>query len=889
MTTMRTKTVWYPFETLTTNLATNTTLGTATRHDFAAVTLHIPETGSRNFLSVRAVVSYRDVFTSAGTEVTGWRLGIKLGAVAFDDLDRTFTQPDTGNALWDEIDRDVTDYFNTNFGAGASQTCQIGIAVSSDVASNIGGGIVAGLVITFEYDDEVGTERVKTIPIPIQSLQTQLTTSQQEVGCDGTESPAPANQIPALDTYLEEDGKTYRATWIDMDMRVANSGTTDVTPLLQIDAVAEVTGPTWEGALAAPTWMLWRYLYPTGTHATNAAHAFKMRADAASRIPHVAAVLWVTYTYDKSTSTRTTNWIEVGVNGPRGEDPPSANYSVSPTGATPGDGVLGYADFVIPEPGTITMKQSGIYAVLNVRSSGPGVHVACGHQQTRQYTPNNSISWTPLFHRADHTGGWLIKRGRNRLNVFWYNQTERRSAIFGRAWVVYSSDVPAGGTEAASRVVDFFIKSFSSTIAATFVVDEDDGARTPNLQGQWYLNSVIAEYRSRGQESQNLAHSLWVGSNVGEHGDGFFVPQLPGSLTSPSGVGELTTGEWDVDLTSRFTRFAGAPVSTRMIDEPRRWAYQTGNASHHFGGSLRISFHEVRYSAAASVVINGSPAANGKTVDIYAENNLRSCPRVRSVGTAAVGAGAATPTMPHHIAGTVAVLLVNTRGDEAQPTLSVDAGFTFLATYADTTADTTGVRLTIFTKRCESSVEGNPTVADGGEYQNAVIVCIDGCRTDDDPWDVFDGNDTTVSGTDTAVSIPGLNTTVDEALVLTVVASGNDRTSSGWTNAGLGAGPLELFDGIGSGSSIAFASGVKQTAGAVAATTATLSATARQARFAIAFRGPEPERETELVASVLTSGGTGAFSASTTDDTRGYYASYNNDGNYGRSALATPS
>lgn len=44
----------------------------------------------------------------------------------------------------------------------------------------------------------------------------------------------------------------------------------------------------------------------------------------------------------------------------------------------------------------------------------------------------------------------------------------------------------------------------------------------------------------------------------------------------------------------------------------------------------------------------------------------------------------------------------------------------------------------------------------------------------------------------------------------------------------------------------------------------------------------------ELVTTVTTGSGTGAFSASVPDNTRSYFASYNNDGNYGRSALGTP-
>lgn len=50
----------------------------------------------------------------------------------------------------------------------------------------------------------------------------------------------------------------------------------------------------------------------------------------------------------------------------------------------------------------------------------------------------------------------------------------------------------------------------------------------------------------------------------------------------------------------------------------------------------------------------------------------------------------------------------------------------------------------------------------------------------------------------------------------------------------------------------------------------------------------DADGDAELVTTALTGGGTGAFSAAVPDNTRSYYASYNNDGNYGRSALDTP-
>ena len=78
--------VRYGFESRITSLATDTTLAAATRHDFTSKTLTVAENTSRAFLSAYVVVRFRDVFTTA-TSVTGVRIGVKLGAVAFDDVD----------------------------------------------------------------------------------------------------------------------------------------------------------------------------------------------------------------------------------------------------------------------------------------------------------------------------------------------------------------------------------------------------------------------------------------------------------------------------------------------------------------------------------------------------------------------------------------------------------------------------------------------------------------------------------------------------------------------------------------------------------------------------------------------------------------------------------
>ena len=75
---MRTKSIEYAFPQ---NVAS---LATATRYDFGAITIYIPETASRTFRSVIVEVTCMDNVTVAAS-MTANLIGIKLGAVAFDD------------------------------------------------------------------------------------------------------------------------------------------------------------------------------------------------------------------------------------------------------------------------------------------------------------------------------------------------------------------------------------------------------------------------------------------------------------------------------------------------------------------------------------------------------------------------------------------------------------------------------------------------------------------------------------------------------------------------------------------------------------------------------------------------------------------------------------
>src|ERR1041384_5652057 len=134
----RRKTIEYAFATRITPLATATTLAAAARHDTPSLTLSIPELSARAFLSVRLVATFRSQSTAANT-ITGFRMGIKLGGIAPSDNARSPSGISSAKNQLEVIDRDVTSYFNSNFGTDASQTCIASLAVSTSTAANVNG------------------------------------------------------------------------------------------------------------------------------------------------------------------------------------------------------------------------------------------------------------------------------------------------------------------------------------------------------------------------------------------------------------------------------------------------------------------------------------------------------------------------------------------------------------------------------------------------------------------------------------------------------------------------------------------------------------------------------------------------------------------------------
>lgn len=370
-----------------------------TRKDQGAITLYSPENTSRTFRSVIIEFSFTSTETVAAS-ITTVLMGIKLGAVAFNDVTITDTLTNTGEQQAFVFTRDVTSYFNSNFGSGTSQTCQVGTTVNGIPIQNI----CIDIIMQYEFSDTGQTTMIKTALIPLESHTATLTNTLVEYGN--------ANQIPVLDTFFGENSIVYRDRFVVMEGATASNATTDFQIGMQLDAAAEVLTGNIEGGLNSNNYV--RFWIDESGMATNATHTLKQRATVTQRVAHPLVYLSVTYEYNEDNTTAPSHSIIVALEGTDG--------IIGGTAA--GSSSRFQAKFYIEEPGTITLKQSGLVISYVCSANVAGLNILAGGQATRVYTGSSgsvTVSSYRMGHRIDsgavNGAGITLARGENTITV----------------------------------------------------------------------------------------------------------------------------------------------------------------------------------------------------------------------------------------------------------------------------------------------------------------------------------------------------------------------------------------------------------------------------------------------------------------------------------------
>src|SRR3989304_9634767 len=590
---LRTKTIEYAFP------QNEASLAAATSFAFGAITLNIPETTSRTFRSVMVQVTFGDD-DAAATNLTSWLIGVQLAAVAFSDVTVTDPVSNTGEQMGFLFTRDITSYFVTNFGAGASQTCGIRITLGGKITMNH----TAKLIITYESEEQ--QTRVKTVKIPLESQVGALTTSLVQVG---------TNQVPLLDTFLPESTKTFRNIWFEVSGNASTAGVTTATHNLALDAEGADADNSHDNALASDVWYYRQWVRNSMT--TSATHQFMASVSntAGFTFNHQSILLCVTYEYDHTNSTTILNSIQLPLTSKEGMG-----------GTAAGDQTRLRKQFYIEEPATITLVQSGVYLVYSLgQASQATVNVAGGSQADRAYTSvNGSVCGQgSLIQRIDSGGaqgaGITLARGLNTFDLDVYN-TDTADIAYpctGLLFLNYTSGKASGGDGAHNHTTIWELFHHPDTAGGT-VITWSSASLAPIIpETSYWVTDIgfVMQTMTTPATVEKLTLSAAIAAGE-KQGDGWETLMVIGSIqTDP----ELGIYDNYINTNNVFDRYPNEKQDRLDVETARVYRMQNKGGLIWHNLYMMLTYHSITFTKSGTV--SGS---SGGTVNIGFWRNVGS-------------------------------------------------------------------------------------------------------------------------------------------------------------------------------------------------------------------------------------------------------------------------
>lgn len=603
---LRTKTVEYVLETFTALRSSVTALAGTNFATFNAQTIVIPETTNRTFRSVEIILTIRDAETTTARRFDGLRVGVQIDAVAFDDRDLTGTGiANTGDHYILTFTRNATEYFRTNF-TGTSHNVIVRVEPETDVASNVN-NITCKLRITYEYNDVGPSSYVKTVKIPIES-NFGYTSTTPNTNVRGSSS---IGQIPALDTFLPESGKTYRQIWFEIMATDAGAATTDFTGVFAIGSGAR-SGAGLEQGLNTSCWYYDQWVF--SGFATNSGHDFQAWCATTNRFERLGAVMGVTYTYSPS-STGVINSLVIPLN----------SWGRAIEGTTAADQDMFYNNLFIQEPGTISMKQSALVFFWNNGGAGnltfsvSGSKAATGSQGVTlaSYTGTAFVQagQHSVVHRIDlaHGGTAIgLNRGLNVLNAKIFCSANNVVTCPNGYYIInYTSDVHPSGEGAHNHTTYWSIfHQMSGAIAGdTFREIATTNQWTPVIpETGYYLNSVgLCKYMNHSANGSDETDPEILSGEY--YGDGW----LQGDISSINTDGELGTS-WLFNRTSdSWNHWGYGPTGLLDIERARKYRIDSTITAHR-SITRMITYHSINYDITGNII---GYSGNGNGIPVY--------------------------------------------------------------------------------------------------------------------------------------------------------------------------------------------------------------------------------------------------------------------------------
>jgi hypothetical protein len=629
----------WAFDMRSTDLATNTALGTATRHDFAAQTLYFPEL-TRSFAKAdggRVMVKITALLTGAvATDLDGIRIGVKINAVAFDDLDVTYALANSGNIWHIEAWRDITDYFAANDPGTANFTCQVGAAFATGAVSQVN-AITAELFTTYAYDSAASTY-ARTAVFPIQShASTPVSTSgasYSEIGTDAT-APAPTNQIPKLTgsggEFENVTGFTLRKRYL-LIYSVYNSTSVTTYPntvRIRFDGGGSVTAwPVCGAQVATSNKYIW--ILDITALSTSAPHSFEVSTSVASSQEHIGALDIVTYEY---TASSTQQFVSVLL--------PISNESSYVRTSSQASADRYTVSLEIPE-GSPSMRQSGLFLVDHFFSSGGDTLIAASGQTARTYDRStiSSRDCAPnIIHRCDHSSStWALARGINNLYFdLWLSSVQATSSpVQGYAILNYRCTKHSDGAHKHNRTI--LAAQLFSYVEGTNITQTPDEPAIPS--SEYCISGAMVQlciwHSPSSQHFQVGAKRL-----SGEFSSAGWERRM---VHNGINFQELGSNTLFTNVTAYWRRHNLTTIGMN-VEAERDWNIGTTLAANGRSANLWLTYHSCTFTVTGTIKVENVAVANGKTVKIFAVASDGSTELVTSVLTTG-GTGTFTAEVP---------------------------------------------------------------------------------------------------------------------------------------------------------------------------------------------------------------------------------------------------
>jgi len=575
---------------------------------FTAITVYAPETTSRTIRSAHLEFFLQDNSTAAAN-TTALNMSVQIDAIGASAATVTHTFAQSGENYTMLATKDVTSYFVTNF-TGASHSVTAAITVTGAATINA----CCKLVLTYEYDDAAQDTRIKTVRIPIDGNNGNLTTAYVNLG-------SLASQIPNLDTFLPEASKVYRNIFMQWDTHDGHTAAGASTLDISYDG-----GTTTVSNVAQTQTDLNSDVYVrridnlTATLNTAASANLQAKCTTVTATPYpcLNGVLYVTYEYDHSTSTRVMNSIIIGA----ADDPGWAG------GTTTGDKSRFTRTVSIQEPGTITLEQSAVQ-IWMADAGAITMDLRVGSQASRVYTQPTSAhcGGMSVMRRIDSgaTGGAGITLARgmdNTLTVDWFSTSATAnnigSNITGICYLNYTSDIHADGDGVHNHTTKWCIQPHATGNLVQRL--QRVPTITPNIpEAEYWLSGLVYEtiFGLFNSTPLNVGLSVLCEEQAGEGEGAGWVNLYMGFLTSDAESGTfLIYGRARDD----FKRWPADSDTGRInIETARDYRFDcsaTGMAMWQLIGF--VTHHAITYQIAGTVT--GS-AGGTVTIDAHRESD----------------------------------------------------------------------------------------------------------------------------------------------------------------------------------------------------------------------------------------------------------------------------